>query len=147
MMALREMAIERLKGRGMSITRPRILILEYLMSHLTHPSVDTIYSDLLEENPGLSKTTVYNTAQILTRKGVIRTLCIDETHVNLDGKVDPHAHLLCRCCGRIVDMPLTGITAENASIGFKVGGNLVEEVHQYFRGVCSDCSKKKKLTQ
>lgn len=135
-------AMAMLRDRGMSITQPRLAILDYMMTHHTHPTVETIYSDLLEEYPGISKTTIYNTAQMLTREGLLTTLCIDDSHVNLDGNTTPHAHLLCRCCGRIIDLPLRGISLEDAGHGFIMEGNMVEEVHQYYRGICRECREK-----
>lgn len=131
-----------LRDKGMSITQPRLAILDYMMTHHTHPTVETIYSDLIKEYPGISKTTVYNTVQMFTQKGLLQTLCIDDTHVNLDGNTTPHAHLLCKCCGRITDLPLRGITEKEACRGFMMEGSLVEEVHQYYRGICSGCMAK-----
>lgn len=137
-----ETAREKLKSVGVSVTQPRVEILEFLMTHHIHPTVDTIYNELLKTDPGLSRTTVYNTVQLLTRHGLLTSLNIDDTHVNLDGNTTPHAHLLCRVCGKIVDLPLTGISAEQASGTFGMEGNMVEEVHQYYKGVCKDCIKK-----
>lgn len=137
-----ETAREKLKSMGVSVTQPRVEILDFLMTHHIHPTVDTIYNELLKTDPGLSRTTVYNTVQLLTRHGLLTSLNIDDTHVNLDGNTTPHAHLLCRVCGKIVDLPLTGISAEQASGTFGMEGNMVEEVHQYYKGVCKDCIKK-----
>lgn len=137
-----ETAREKLKSVGVSVTQPRVEILEFLMTHHIHPTVDTIYNELLKTDPGLSRTTVYNTVQLLTRHGLLTSLNIDDTHVNLDGNTTPHAHLLCRVCGKIVDLPLTGISAEQAASPFGMEGNMVEEVHQYYKGVCKDCIKK-----
>lgn len=137
-----ETAREKLKSVGVSVTQPRVEILDFLMTHHIHPTVDTIYNELLKTDPGLSRTTVYNTVQLLTRHGLLTSLNIDDTHVNLDGNTTPHAHLLCRVCGKIVDLPLTGISAEQASGTFGMEGNMVEEVHQYYKGVCKDCIKK-----
>lgn len=137
-----ETAREKLKSVGVSVTQPRVEILDFLMTHHIHPTVDTIYNELLKTDPGLSRTTVYNTVQLLTRHGLLTSLNIDDTHVNLDGNTTPHAHLLCRVCGKIVDLPLTGISAEQAASPFGMEGNMVEEVHQYYKGVCKDCIKK-----
>lgn len=137
-----ETAREKLKSMGVSVTQPRVEILDFLMTHHIHPTVDTIYNELLKTDPGLSRTTVYNTVQLLTRHGLLTSLNIDDTHVNLDGNTTPHAHLLCRVCGKIVDLPLTGISAEQAASPFGMEGNMVEEVHQYYKGVCKDCIKK-----
>lgn len=138
----REMVIGRLKEFGLGITQPRIDILSYLMENHIHPTVDTIYSELVKIHPGLSRTTVYNTVQTLTKCGALRTLCIDDAHVNIDENTRPHAHLLCRECGRIIDLPLKGISEEKAAHPFSMDGNMIEEVHQYYRGVCQECRNK-----
>ena len=39
----------------------RLAIFKYLLNNTTHPSVDTIYKDLNDKIPSLSKTTVYST--------------------------------------------------------------------------------------
>ena len=49
----------------------RIKILDYILSHRTHPTIDEIYEELLKENPTLSKTTVYNTTKVLLEHGLI----------------------------------------------------------------------------
>ena len=56
---MREQAIERLKSLGIRPSEQRIVILEYLLGHRTHPTVETIYSELSPKMPTLSKTTVY----------------------------------------------------------------------------------------
>ena len=45
-------------------TFPRMKIYEYLMEHKNHPSVDSVYQELVEEIPTLSRTTVYNTLHL-----------------------------------------------------------------------------------
>ena len=47
----------------------RIAIMDYLLKHKTHPSIDEIYLALSKSIPTLSKTTVYNTLKLLTENG------------------------------------------------------------------------------
>ena len=42
----------------------RIAIMDYLLAHKTHPSIDEIYLALCKDIPTLSKTTVYNTLKL-----------------------------------------------------------------------------------
>ena len=39
----------------------RLAIMDYLLTHRTHPSIEEIYMALCDDIPTLSKTTVYNT--------------------------------------------------------------------------------------
>lgn len=144
---MEKIAIEKLHHCGLSITRPRIEILKYLMTHHVHPSVDDIYQEMLSINPGLSRTTVYNTVKCLSDNGLVTMLTIDGHNINVDENTTPHAHLLCRNCGRIVDLPLKGITMQKASNGFLMDGNLIEQVHQYYLGVCQSCIEKAKNSE
>ena len=43
----------------------RMAVLEYLMAHPTHPTVDEIYEGLRGSMPTLSKTTVYNALRLM----------------------------------------------------------------------------------
>lgn len=129
-------AYERLLAYDIKPSVQRIAIMEYLMSHPTHPSVDEIYKELVVSIPTLSRTTVYNTLHLFAEQGAALMLTIDDRNAHFDGFNEPHAHLLCRRCGTIHDLPMPR--------GMKSGvqmleGHAVEEVHAYYKGVCKEC--------
>lgn len=139
----RNLLIERLRKSGIGVTLPRIVILDYLMEHRTHPSVDTIFNDLHHSFPKLSRTTVYNTVRILTNNKLAQMITIDNERICIDGDITPHAHLLCRICGKIVDIPLTESSGtEGQSAQFTADGNKIEEEHRYYKGICKSCLRK-----
>lgn len=123
-----------LKAYNIGRTQPRVAIMDYLMRHHTHPCVDTIYNALREECAGLSRTTVYNTVKLLAERGAVTLLSIDERNICVDANITPHAHLQCKKCGKIVDLPLGRL--EERTI---IEGNLVQETHLYYKGICKDC--------
>ena len=102
--------VERLQSHSIKPSVQRMSIMRYLMEHLTHPTVDEIYTSLSPEMPTLSKTTVYNTLKLLSDHGAIQTLTIDERNTCYDADTTPHAHFLCKRCGRIYG------NASNASL-------------------------------
>jgi len=63
--------IRPLKENSIKITPQRLEVLRYLDGHRTHPTADQIYLDLKQKNPSLSKTTVYNSLDILKENGII----------------------------------------------------------------------------
>ena len=144
---LRRAATDKLRHCGVSITHPRIYIMEYLMTHHCHPSVDDIYSALSPDHPCLSRTTIYNTMKMLANHGAVTLLTIDDHNINIDENTCPHAHLHCTHCGRIVDIPLQGISTLQASHAFTIDGHLVQKVHQYYKGVCLQCQEEMQTTQ
>ncbi|MDD2961014.1 MAG: transcriptional repressor [Muribaculaceae bacterium] len=117
----------------------RIAIMKYLMEHPTHPSVDKIYCDLLPDMPTLSRTTVYNTLRVLEENDALITLNIDSKNVRYDGNVMPHAHFMCRSCGKIYDTALPeGILKEIPGMEtFQI-----DAIKLYYKGLCQECQEK-----
>lgn len=117
----------------------RIAIMDYLLKHRTHPCVDEIYMALSKEMPTLSKTTVYNTLKLFVDHGAALMLTIDEKNACFDADVSPHAHFLCKKCGRIFDIPCSNEVQKID--GIDMNGFQVDEIHQYYKGICPHCRK------
>jgi len=132
--------VDLLRENNIKITTQRLEILKYLDDHRTHPTVDEIYKELKKSNPALSKTTVYNSVDILKQSGLIQSLNITGSEYRYDFKRGMHHHFLCKKCGEITDIdiecPNIQKTIDN--------GYWVEEVHGYFKGICKKCLKKEK---
>ncbi len=134
-----------LMQHGIKPSVQRMAVMEYLLTHRTHPTADEIYLALHPEMPTLSKTTVYNTLKLLTDKGAALQLTIDERNCCFDADTAPHAHFLCRACGKVYDVKLrkTHLEADAAlPTGF-----VTDEVQLYFKGMCPDCVEKQKQEQ
>ena len=120
----------------------RIAIMDYLLEHRTHPSIDEIYMALCDEIPTLSKTTVYNTLKLFVEHGAAQMLTIDERNVNYDADIQLHAHFLCKKCNRIYDFPAN--REEEKVHSMNLNGFDVEEIHQYYKGICPSCASQMK---
>lgn len=117
----------------------RIAIMDYLLKHRTHPCVDEIYMALNKDMPTLSKTTVYNTLKLFVEHGAALMLTIDEKNACFDADVSPHAHFMCKMCGRIFDIPCSNEVQKID--GIDMNGFQVDEVHQYYKGICPHCRR------
>jgi Fur family peroxide stress response transcriptional regulator len=123
-------------------TVQRLRIFEYLSKEVNHPAVETIYENILKEIPTISKTTVYNTLNLFLEKRLISAVIITGTEIRYDIEVQPHHHFLCKKCGKIINLDVhCPISDGKVNI---VQGNLIEEVHGYFKGICKDCLKYQK---
>ena len=122
--------VKRLQNHNIKPSVQRIAIMTYLMEHRTHPTVDEIYTALAPSIPTLSKTTVYNTLKLLSEQGAAQTLTIDERNTCYDADTTPHAHFLCKHCGKM-DM----------------NGHEVQEIHYYYKGICKSCLENEYLTK
>lgn len=118
----------------------RIAIMEYLLKHKTHPSVEEIYSVLSDAIPTLSKTTVYNTLKLFTEQGAAQMLTIDDKNVCFDGDMSLHAHFLCKSCGKVYDLSAEDMPKE--VMGLEMDGHSITEIHHYYKGVCKKCLNK-----
>lgn len=118
----------------------RLAIMNYLMTHPIHPTIEDVYKGLSHQIPTLSKTTVYNTLRMLSDKNAAQMITIDEHRVCYDGNTDPHVHFLCRKCGKVID--LFNEVAPQVEVGRMVEGNIIDEEQLYYKGICAECAKK-----
>lgn len=130
-------SFSRLTEHGIKPSLQRMAVMDYLMTHRTHPTVDEIYTALHPSMPTLSKTTVYNTLKLLTDKGAALQLTIDERNCCYDADTTPHAHFLCTRCGRVYDLDLQSKRLMRAAI--LPAGFTSDEVQLYYRGCCAQC--------
>lgn len=126
---------ESLLRRGIKPSYPRIKVLECLMVRENHPTVDQIYAELVREIPTLSKTTVYNTLNLLIQTDLAKLVTIEVNETRYDANTENHGHFKCKTCGTIYDFPIdVEELAADALKRFRV-----HEKDVYFKGVCPDC--------
>ncbi len=136
-----ETAYQRLLRVGIRPSVQRVAILNYLMEHNTHPTIEDVYNDLKPLIPTVSKTTVYNTLRMFSEKNVARMITIDDHRVCYDGDMIPHAHFFCKSCGKVYDFDRVDISAYRANVraGFRV-----DDTQLYYKGACPECLAKAK---
>jgi Fur family transcriptional regulator, peroxide stress response regulator len=114
----------------------RTAIMEYMMNHKTHPTVEEIYMALNPSIPTLSKTTVYNTLNLFIEKKAVQVLTIDDKNARYDANVSNHGHFYCRSCGKVYD--IFNVNPEAYQIpnfeDFKV-----DTVEISYYGICKAC--------
>lgn len=114
----------------------RTAIMEYLMNHKTHPTVEEIYLALNPTIPTLSKTTVYNTLNLFSEKGAVQVLTIDDKNARYDADVSKHGHFYCRSCGKVHDVfnmkPEAYVIPYNEDF-------LVDTIEVFYYGTCKAC--------
>jgi Fur family ferric uptake transcriptional regulator/Fur family peroxide stress response transcriptional regulator len=126
----------RLQKSGIKPSLQRMAVMENLMTHPVHPTVDMIYNDLSPFMPTLSKTTVYNTLKLFSDHGVVRTVSIDEKNVRYDADISLHAHFKCRMCGKVYDLHVDGLDALKIQHPDK---QKITECQIYYKGYCETC--------
>ena len=133
-------AYTRLMERGIRPSMQRLAIMDYLINHPIHPTIDDVYQALSNKVPTLSRTTVYNTLRMLSENQAAQMITIDEHRVCYDGNVESHVHFYCKKCGKIID--LFGEQAPKLEGKKTVEGNIIQEEQLYYKGICAKCAKK-----
>lgn len=136
-------AVTLLKKNNLKITPQRIAIIQYLSNHHTHPTAEEVYENLKQKNPSLSKTTVYNTLDTLTKAGILYRLTICPTEHRYDINTTMHHHFICKKCRQIYDIDFQCPNVEKISKKVQNKGHQIEEIHGYFKGICKKCLQKR----
>jgi len=129
------------RSLGIKLTPQRLAILECLEGNKSHPSAEDIYRRVRKRFPTMSFATVYNTLEILSEKGGLKSLTIDPERKRYDPDTSPHHHLICLGCKRVVDIHahIDASFQGEMSQGFEITGS-----HTEFYGFCPDCRKEKR---
>ena len=112
-------------------------MLEYLMDHRCHPTVDQIFTDLATENPTLSKSTIYNTLDLFVKAKLVKILTIEENETRYDIITDNHGHFKCEECGTIFNFAIR----IDDFVGEELGAFEIKTKDVYFAGICPKCIK------
>lgn len=132
-----ETIIRRFSESDIRLTPQRIGVYRFLMENRIHPTVETVYNALKKENPSLSKTTIYNTIDTLTKAGLVRVVRIREGDARLDGYTEKHGHFLCNSCNSIYDFDLEGCKIPDSLHEF-----VLEDIDVIASGICKACQDK-----
>lgn len=123
--------------------RKRNAILHYLQNTTTHPSAETIFTDLKNEIPNLSMGTVYRNLNLFKQQGKIMSVATVKGVERFDANTDPHVHFICDTCDAVIDLHQVhtpqALSAEAEDcIGCKVGTCQLS-----FIGTCRSCLNNK----
>lgn len=123
---------DRLRAAGLRATRPRRLVLEALERLGGHRRADEVAEAVAAAGGRLARQSVYNALDALARAGLVAATDVPGTAARYEVAGERHHHLVCRVCGRIVDV-------EGPPVDLAVPGAVVESATVVLRGVCPDC--------
>jgi Fur family peroxide stress response transcriptional regulator len=130
--------IDACKSKGLSATPQRLLVFKVLQRIEGHQTVEEIYNQIRLEQPTISLATVYNNLEVLVEHGWIAQINRLHDMARFDKNSDPHHHLLCTLCRRLIDIEESAIPPlslpETMLEGFEVSGYQVQ-----FEGICAHC--------
>ena len=129
--------IDRLRDRGWRMTAQRRVIAETMTGDHVHLAADEVFDLARASLPEVSLATVYNTLNELVEMGELLEFTHSDGRKRYDPNVaDPHHHLVCTGCGRMLDVDATTPVLPDAE---RHGFDLVD-VEVTFRGRCPACA-------
>lgn len=123
--------VERLRAHGIQPSAQRVAVAEYVLFTDEHPSAEQIYQRVRGRLPVLSKATVYNTLNLLVRKGLLRELTLAEGHVVFDPRVEPHHHFVDDETREVRDVPWDAVDVTRVA---PLPGYRIRELQVVLRG-------------
>jgi Fe2+ or Zn2+ uptake regulation protein len=137
-MSCGEMYIPRLRGGGFRITSQRMAILHVLHHAGTHLSPTQVFRLASKERPGLTEPTVYRTLEFLAQNGILEVAYTRNGHTAYQIAGEPHDHLVCRVCGRQIEVDHGLLERVYRTLESNTGYRSIDS-HLTFRGVCPTC--------
>jgi len=132
--------IKALRTKGYRATAQRIAISRYALTSRAHPSARQVYDEVRSTHPTVSLATVYKTLQVLREMGLLQELNFPEGEARFDSYMRPHLHLICRRCGKIIDVEdqaAQDLLNVASRARFTVTGLRVD-----MYGVCQKCARR-----
>ena len=133
---------ERLRARGLRVTAPRTAVLQLLdeaardHEHLTTAQVAARVRDRLGT---VSLQAVYDVLEVLVAAGLARRIEPAGQPALFEGRVgDNHHHLVCRSCGRMLDVDCA-VGSAPCLVPSTTAGFVVDEAEVVFWGHCPEC--------
>jgi Fe2+ or Zn2+ uptake regulation protein len=134
-MDLEQRIVDLLQQKDIRPSKPRTLIYKYLLEHRNHPTVDTIYKALQSDLTSLSRTTVYNTLNLMVEKGIVWALGIEDNELRYDADVSPHGHFKCLQCNAVFDFSFDVDTISISGLD----NFTCQDYHLNVKGICKTC--------
>lgn len=128
---------ELLAKHNIRVSHQRLLILDYLIMHPTHPTADTIYKDLKKIDPVISQATVYNTLNLLVEHKLVKELDFNMSSKRYEFKKTNHGHFICESCGLIEDLDVDDLEYPEELSDYEI-----DNVEVIYRGICPVCLHK-----
>lgn len=128
------------RREGLPVTVQRRIIYSALLERNDHPTVDQVFAQVKERIPGVSRTTVYRTLEILANLGMVHRIHHFAASARFDGNMERHHHLVCTACGKVVDLQDSTTTVSNLR-DVRRNGFALRDYSIYFEGFCSYCNR------
>jgi Fur family ferric uptake transcriptional regulator len=129
---------ELLRERGIQVTAQRLAVLRAVAGQ-PHATADAVADLVRAEIGAISLQSVYDALNLLATAGLIRRIQPAGSPARFEDRVgDNHHHLICRTCGRMVDVDCAAGAAPCLTASDERGYE-IDEAEVVYWGRCPDC--------
>lgn len=122
-------------------SKKRMIILETI-KYLKHPTAEQIYEEIHQNNPTISKSTVYRNLNVLLENKTIKKIKVLEGPDRFDYIDKEHFHIICNRCGRVFDFMYKFKNEELKNTIYNQTGVMTNANSITMYGICEECKSK-----
>jgi Fur family ferric uptake transcriptional regulator len=128
-----------LRQRGIQVTAQRLAVLRAVAGH-PHITADAVAEAVRAEIGAISLQSVYDALGVLVAEGLLRRIQPAGSPARFEDRVnDNHHHLICRTCGRMVDVDCAAGSAPCLT-AVDDSGYEIDEAEVVYWGRCPGCA-------
>ncbi|MCB9378306.1 MAG: transcriptional repressor [Holophagales bacterium] len=132
-------AADLLRSHGVQVTAQRLAVLS-AVSERPHATADEVAEAVRARIGAISRQAVYDALGLLAEKGLLRRIQPPGSPARFEDRVgDNHHHLICRICGRTVDVDCA-VGAAPCLTPASSAGYVIDEAEVVYWGRCPDCA-------
>ena len=129
-----------LRDNRLQVTAQRLAVLT-AVSARPHATADDIVGDVRDSIGAVSRQAVFDALGVLSEKGLIRRIQPARSPARYEDRVDDnHHHLVCRDCGRMVDVDCAAGYRPCLEVVDDFGFT-IDEAEVIYWGYCPTCQK------
>ena len=124
------------KAHGCKSTPQRYAVYRYIYGNTSHPDVNTIWMNVRQTIPSITRESVFRILNEFVEFGVIERMT-KFSDTRFDGSAVNHGHMICERCGAIIDFDLPEVLMDfNPSDSF-----VTRHVELQISGLCANCAR------
>ena len=129
-----------LKQKGLKLTPQRRLIVDIIHNAREHLSAEDIIAAVRLRMPGVNKSTIYRTLEILEQAGCVYKSDTNDRFIYHHAEEGHHHHLVCTNCHTIEDVDACSIPSLKKTILKNSNFTSIYSHTLEFFGLCNLCS-------
>jgi Fur family ferric uptake transcriptional regulator len=143
MRAEKEIFGKYLSRHNLRDTPQRELILDTFLKREEHVSAEQLYDIVKKRDPSIGQATVYRNLKLFSEAGLAREVDFGDGVTRYEHSYNHphHDHLICRGCGKTLEVVNSVIEELQKSLAEKYGFELTDH-SLYLYGYCANCRKR-----